>query len=469
MKRLSVLVFLVALSTVAFSKPKKDIVKTGYNVGPLPVVAYDSDKGFQVGAIVQLFNYGDGTNYPNYNSKVYFEGSYFTKGSSLFKLTYDNKVLIPRVRWSSAIFAAFDKGMDFYGFNGYASNINQANIDAGKAGTEYILPNGNPSTAIFTPFYKVFRTQILLKTDFIGLITDHFKWEAGYHANYFKEGTIDYANINKNKKEGQIFPDDQPTLYDYYRKWGIIDDAEAGGGFSSSVRLGLVYDSRNKEGAPSRGIWAEGHVSLAPKWLGTRNDYYRYSLTFRHYVPIVKNDILTFAYRLNYEGTFGNKAPYYVLPYITVMGEDGDKDGMGGYRTVRGVLRNRVVGLDMATYNAEFRWRFVNFHLINQNWALGLSVFSDGTMVTRGRDVSFRYDPAAGDYDKQKAIYDKYMRTDVKEIPHITFGAGFRIIMNENFIIAAEYGMPVTHLMKNSPVYNQDGTGAFYLNIGYLF
>ena len=52
-------------------------------------------------------------------------------------------------------------------------------------------------------------------------------------------------------------------------------------------------------------------------------------------VNIVKNDVLTFAYRLNYEGTFGKSAPYYVLPYITVMGSNYDRDGMGGYRTVR--------------------------------------------------------------------------------------------------------------------------------------
>lgn len=445
----------------------KDIVKTGYNLGPLPVVAYDADKGLQLGAILQLFNYGDGSNYPNYNSKAYLEASFFTKGSTLFQLMYDNKELIDGIRWASAVSAAFDKGMDFYGFNGYGSFYEHQNVADGKAGTQYILPGGASSSAIFTPFYKVNRTQILAKTDFIGNITDKFHWEAGYHASYFKEGTIDYDNVNKNKDESQCFPKTQPTLYDYYRKWGIIDDAEADGGFSSCIRLGLAYDSRDKEGAPSRGIWAEGHLSLAPKWLGSKNEFYRYSITFRHYVPIVKNDVLTFAYRLNYEGTFGNNAPYYILPYITVMGENCDKDGMGGFRNVRGILRNRVVGLDMATYTAEFRWRFFKFKLINQNFALGLSAFSDGSMVTKQRDFSYKGDPA----DKEGLkLYETYIRKgQEKDTPHITVGAGFRLIMNENFIIAAEYGTPITHFMKNSPLYNQDGTGAFYVNIGYLF
>ena len=41
--------------------------------------------------------------------------------------------------------------------------------------------------------------------------------------------------------------------------------------------------------------------------------------------------------------------------------------------------------------------------------------------------------------------------------------------MNENFIVAFEYGTPFSHLNKNSSRYNQDGNGAFYINLGYLF
>ena len=229
-------------------------------------------------------------------------------------------------------------------------------------------------------------------------------------------------------------------------------------GINSTVRLGLMFDTRDKEGAPSRGIWAEGHLMLSPKWLGTTNPSYRYSLTFRHYVPIVKNDILTFAYRLNYQGTFGRKAPYYVLPYITTMGQNYDRDGMGGYRTIRGMMRNRVQGLDMVSYNVELRWRFVTFTLWKQNISFGLNVFSDGTMVTKGRDMSFRGD------EQYRADYDAYMALgEEHDLPHITVGGGLRFIMNQNFIVAFEYGTPLGRLRK------QDGKGAFYINTGYLF
>ena len=446
MKRLVITLFLLSLSFGLLAQESNQIVKTGYNFGPLPVVAFDADKGLQLGAVVQLFNFGDGSNYPNYNSKLYLEASFFTKGSQLYQLRYDNKTLIPNVRWSSSFRATIDKAYDFYGFNGYESYYDYARIQDGKDGESFI----------FSPFYRLARNEFMFKSDFLGRITDNLQWEAGIFAYYHKIGSIDYASINKNKKPEEAYPEDMPTLFDIYKQAGVITENEAEGGFSSGLRAGLVYDTRDKEGAPSSGIWAEGHFTAAIPGI-SKNPYYRYSLTWRHYLPIVKQDKLTFAYRLNYEGTFGD-APFYALPYMTVMGEKQDLEGLGGFNTVRGVMRSRVWGLDAATYNLEFRWRFVKFLVGKQNIALGLNLFSDGTMTTKGKDLS-----------NLKSWVSTPVLGKEKDLPHVTLGAGFRFIMNENFIIAVDYGMPLSHFMKNSPIYNQDGTGAFYVNLGYLF
>lgn len=442
---------------------KKDIVKTGLNFGPLPAVAFDADKGFQLGALLNIYNFGDGSTYPNPMSHWYFEASFFTKGSQLFVVSYDNKTLIPGVRWSTAVTLTNDKAMDFYGFNGYRSYYNADMVALGKDKT-------NMDNYIYTPKYRINRIALLAKTDFIGNIWNKkLFWEAGYHFSYFKQGyknqqALNLDKINKNKDPEKVFPADEPTIFDLYRRWGIISEEEAWGGINSTVRLGLLFDTRDKEGAPSRGVWAEGHLTLAPKWLGTTNPYYRYSLTFRHYVPIVKNDILTFAYRLNYEGTIGDKAPYYVLPYITTVGQTYDRDGMGGYRTIRGIMRNRVQGLDMASYNAELRWRFVNFKLWKQNIAFGLNIFSDGTMVTKEYDMTFKGD------EQYRNEYEEYMNLGAdSDRPHITVGAGLRFIMNQNFIVAFEYGMPISKFSKDPIIKNQDGNGAFYINTGFLF
>ena len=447
------------------SASEKEIIKTGYNFGPLPAVAFDADKGFQLGALLNIYDFGDGSSYPNTRQQWYFEASFFTKGSQLFVVSYDNRFSIPGVRLSSTFTLTNDKAMDFYGFNGYMSYYDHAKVAAGK-------DKENQESYIYTPKYRVNRLAMLFKTDFTGNIwKNKFFWEAGYHLSYIKQGykdqqALNLDKINKNKEDYKMFPESETPIFDLYRQWGIISEDEAWGGWNSTVRLGLLYDTRDKEGAPSRGIWAEAHATLAPKWLGTTNPYYRYSATFRHYLPIVKNDVLTFAYRLNYEGTIGKSAPYYVLPFITVMGQSYDRDGMGGYRTIRGLMRNRVQGLDIASYNAEIRWRFVNFLLWNQNIAFGLSAFSDGTMVTRNYDMSFKGE------EQYRASYDEYMASTgnrTSDRPHITVGGGLRFIMNQNFIVAFEYGLPVSKFSKNEFLKNQDGDGAFYINTGFLF
>ena len=441
---------------------KKDIVKKGFNFGPLPAVAFDADKGLQLGALVNIFDFGDGSEYPNTRQKLYLEASFFTKGSQLFVINYDNKFLIPGIRWAATANLTNDKAMDFYGFNGYVAHYDYERIADGK---------NNENEYLYSPMYRFNRLNFNFKTDFTGNIWNNkFFWEAGYHFNYMKTGyqnkqALNIDKINKGKEENKKFPEDKPTVFDLYRQWGIISDDEAWGGISSALRFGLLYDTRDKENAPSKGIWAEAHATLAPSWLGTSHPYYRYSATFRHYVPIVSNDILTFAYRLNYEGAFGNSTPYYMLPFITTMGSTYDREGMGGYRTVRGMQRNRVQGLDMASYNIELRWRFIRFALWKQNIAFGLNVFSDGAMVTRNYDMTFRGE------DKDRAEYDKYMAQSgtTTDRPHITVGAGLRFIMNQNFIVAFEYGLPVSKFSNDPVIKNQDGNGAFYINTGVLF
>ena len=105
---------------------KGEIIKTGINLGPLPVVAFDADRGFQFGALMNIYDFGNGKNYPNPNSQWYIEASAYVKeakiGSYKLILNYDNKTLIPGVRMSICTGYYKDAALDFYGFNGYESN-----------------------------------------------------------------------------------------------------------------------------------------------------------------------------------------------------------------------------------------------------------------------------------------------------------------------------------------------------------
>jgi hypothetical protein len=73
---------------------KKDKIKTGWNVGALPVFSYDDDLGIKYGALANFYHYGDGSIYPDYRHSIYLEWSQSTLGSGTTQFKYDSKYLI---------------------------------------------------------------------------------------------------------------------------------------------------------------------------------------------------------------------------------------------------------------------------------------------------------------------------------------------------------------------------------------
>ena len=367
MKRLLITLaaIIIATAPVMAKKEKKnvtynekgEIIKTGTNFGPLPVVAFDADRGFQFGALLNLYNFGNGDTYPNPKSTWYFEASAYTKegsiGSYKFIVNYDNKTLIPGVRMSICSGYYKDAALDFYGFNGYESNYitsktmfedGMAQYLPDKAGEKLQAKGKYPKG-----FYRFGRDLIKAKVDFTGEILKNFYWEAGYNLNWLNTKSFTPKGYNVFANEIQ----NGTTLFQLYKDWGIISKEQADGGLISSIRAGLMYDSRNVENNPTKGIWAEAHVIAAPKWLGTSVPHYKFCATMRQYIPLGTPKVV-FAYRLAYQGFFGD-APWYAMPVYTTMGPKPDYDGLGGYRTVRGIMLNRVQGLHTGFYNAEIR------------------------------------------------------------------------------------------------------------------
>ena len=258
------------------------------------------DKGFQYGALLNIYDFGDGSFYPTPRQQWYIEASAYTKGSQQYFLTYDTRHLIPGIRMAVAATCMYDKAMDFYGYNGYQSFYDIDNIKTWK--------KKDDKTGIepqwMNAFYRVQRLAVTAKADFVGNIwDDQLFWEASYYFSWIRVQSINRESINKGKDSVEMFSG--ATLYDLYKEWGIIPEKDGNGGITSAIKLGLMYDTRDYEAAPSKGIWAEAHVTLAPRFLGTTSSYYRYMATFRQYVPLVGED-LVFAYRLNYQETFGN-------------------------------------------------------------------------------------------------------------------------------------------------------------------
>lgn len=421
--------------------PIREKGKKGWTFGALPVIAYDADQGFQFGALGQVFYYGDGSTYPEYLHTIYAEASWFTKGGAVYQLFYDSKYLIPgNIRVTADVSYLTEKALDFYGFNGYEANYIPSVAEEGS--DDYIS----------RMFYRHQRKMLRVMADFQGpILGQKLRWLAGINFFNIEVATVDIARINKGKTEDKKLPD-TALLYDHYVDYGLIGGQEKNGGNIIYLKLGLVYDTRDNEAAPNRGIWSEAILMNAPTFLG--NDPYAFiklALTHRQYITLVKNRLVT-AYRLGYQGTIGGTAPFYIEPYMYSSWSLSTKpDGLGGARTLRGILRNRVVGEGVAFGNVELRWKFLQGKLFRQNIYLGLLGFLDGGMAVQDIKVYRDLVPE----EKQSFYFNK-----THDSMHWSAGVGLRAALNENFIISVDYGFAFDR---------QDGSSGLYIGIGNVF
>ena len=202
-----------------------------------------------------------------------------------------------------------------------------------------------------------------------------------------------------------------------------------------------------------KGIWTEAGIETSQKFLGSEASFGKFYFTHRQYFTLIPND-LSLAYRLGYQQTIFGDVPFYYQPQVIVSALRGAfSEGLGGSKTLRGIWRNRVVGDGFFYGNVELRWKAVRFTFINQNFYIGLNGFTDFGMITKKIDFTIPNSYPEG--FNQADFFDP----DAEKL-HITAGAGLRVVMNENFIIAFDLGKAFN---------DQDGGMGFYVGLNYLF
>lgn len=420
----------------------KEKTKEGWSLGAVPAVAYDSDIGFKIGAVVNFYDFGDGTIYPDYRHSLYFEYSITTKGSGIAQFMYDSKYLIPGVRVSAEASYLTERALDFYGFNGYEAYYNSTFEDDSPDNPEYRS----------RLYYRQERKLLRIRTDFQGrFFNDKVRWLAGFTNYNIKTDTVDINRLNKGKSEDKKLPAIGGGLYGDYVSWNVIPDDQIYGGNTALLKAGLVFDTRDNEPNPMHGMWTEFIFHWAPGFMGNGDyGYSKFNLTHRQYFTLVK-DRLSFVYRLSYNGKLSGKMPYYMLPFIMNGGNSIDRDGLGGAKTIRGILRNRIVGEDYFYGNVELRWKFLKTVVFNQNIYLALNTFSDFGMVTRKYDIDLSGVP---ELDRE------LMFPDDKEKLHISYGAGLHLALNQNFVVAINFGLAAD---------KRDGDNGLYIGLNWLF
>ena len=406
--------------------------------GALPAIAYDSDVGFRYGVLGYVYDWGDGTKYPDYVRSIYAEWSRTTKGSGINKIIYDDRAFFgTNLRFLADCGYYIEQALDFYGYNGYQSNFNSS------------YSNVESDDYISRMFYRVDRREFRGIFDLqIPIIDNKLRTYTGINLSQMKLNPVDIAKLNDGKDPADMLPDTM-GLYENYTNWGIIEPIDSKGVFTAVFKGGIIYDTRNNEALPTKGIWSE-LILLGSPGLNEQSKYIQLAATHRQYFSIIPNR-LSFAYRLVYQGTLAGEMPYYMMPYY--MNSKEIRDGIGSSKTVRGILRNKVVGKSVVFGNAEIRWRVLNTKIFKQDFYIALSGFADATRIITPYEMDLSGVPTDMLTNFNQNSNDTYKI-------HLSYGGGIRFALNENFIVAVDYGL------ANNP---QDGDSGMYIGLGWLF
>ena len=310
------------------------------------------------------------------------------------------------------------------------------------------------------------RDMLRILANFQGRITDNLNWAAGVNFWRWSLGNMKDNGVKVEGSEAKQYYNTDLTLYNKYIALGAITDAEKKGGNALELNAGIVFDTRDIEAAPNRGIWAEAYLN------GNilQHRYLKACAYFRHYIDIpihIPAGDPVFAYRLAWQQTIAGETPFYMIQNIPLLVQRNMiSEGFGSSGTIRGLRENRILTEGFAWANTELRVKLVNFKLFNQYFYIALNPFFDAGVITKPYRTEFLKgvinddNLAKFDFSEYRTYLDKpenaskrerfnkvhgtgydgkiYDAARVKDFVY-SGGIGLKIAMNQNFIVSAEY------------------------------
>ena len=402
MKRFFCLCFLTLAASLTLRAQEEP--KTGWVFTPMPNINYSTDLGLGLGAYSDFFYYGDGSTYPNFLHHFGITATFATKGSWYVHGMFESVALIPKVRIAASVTYRDAFTNNFYGFNGIKAPFYQE-----------LELNKETRTAWYTNRRRFFRSSLA----FQGKITDHLSWMAGA---VFRRVWMEDFSL-KNYDSGN-------SLYLAYIQSGLIDPEEASGGISLEPKAGFVYDSRDVELFPGKGIYGELYLTGNGDLKQWKYNYLQLVAHWRHYVSLWPGRII-FAYHLGLQHTLCGEIPFYNLNELAIISYQYEEcSGLGSRYSIRGYRYNRIAAAGYAWGNFEFRFIPFKFNLFKQHFEIVLNPFVDLGAITREYRVDRQRDcqPADGN-----GIFQNLNRPVM-----VSAGCGGKLHMNTNFILSVD-------------------------------
>src|SRR5665811_376194 len=275
----------------------------------------------------------------------------------------------------------------------------------------------------------------------------------------FTISSVDINKLNKGKKVKLPSVDVEPGLFERYQLLGLIDANEANGGWVNTLKAGLTWDSRDNRPNPMKGLWTEIGIAVAPKFMGNNWGFSKLYIIHRQYFTLIEKD-LSLVYRLGYQATISGHTPYFFESEIITSRLTGaTSEGLGGSKTLRGILLDRVVGDAFFMGNIELRWKPLYFKLFKQECYLGLNGFYDFGRVTKDIKLPNNLAATFTNAVHPTDTFSDYFKPGTEKF-HQSAGVSVMLVMNQNFVVAIDCGKAFNE---------QDGNIGFSIGLNYMF
>jgi hypothetical protein len=374
-----------------YKKPMPDILlrnkKEGFYVTPFPVIAWDPDTKFNIGASAAFFQNGKKES-PFFRITPYVwqlqTTAVVSSGGVFLVQTYYDQLYVADTPWRV-------RGeLDVYRnpFTNY--------FGIGNDGQQLIFPGTGQVFGSYPDYQNALDQQQ-------GGFTNE-RYDTYDHSRVVFRGTAEYSLLGGYIRPLFGIQVSRVWIEDYtgdtvsgaiQNQTHLAADCASGrtigcnGGWDNLVKLGISFDTRDFEPNPKQGVFWELTTELSPKFLGSAYNYGRLTTDIRAYGNIIdwKNQLMVLAGRFYYGWQFGD-VPFYSMN--TMSFTDRNYTGLGGYPSIRGYRLDRYIGPVQMLANVELRWSFYDFTVFRQNIMLGLKPFLDiGRTFDSNSDITF--------------------------------------------------------------------------------
>lgn len=403
--------------------------RTGWRVQGLPLVNFNSDDGLGYGARVMLVDSGDGT-YAPYRYSVVAQFFQTTRGVASHRLILDApRFLESPWRLGLEVSMLNDRFSPYFGVGGaseYESTFATCEDRAALEGSPDVCP-GNPDFRGLRYYSFERRAFPSLAFNARRSLMGPLQLALGYRFRLTEVSSRYSAEDLGQSRDSRLEEDARAGLLT-----GIDAEARTGTFRTAEVTAGLLFDTRDNEPAPVKGMFHELTLRGAAGATGSAFNYWGATTNLRFYHPVVSERLVA-ALRLMVD-VMGGDVPFFQLSSLGGVEWREGWGGIGGVFTARGILKHRLQGEVKALANGELRWKFLAVEPGQQRLDFTLVAFLDAGQVWT--DLRFQDDGLA----------------------RYAGGGGLRIAWEQNFIVRMDYGV--------SP---RDGTTGFYLDFNHLF